>query len=132
MSQENVETVRRALAGVLGGAWLQVLAELDPAIEIEDTVIPDASDYRGHNGFFRWLERWNESWESWRLEDIELVPVGDDHVVGLWRMVAKGKGSGVEIERPDAVVYKLREGKIVRMGYYNDQQRALQDAGLRK
>jgi ketosteroid isomerase-like protein len=132
MSQENVETVHRALTGVMSGAWMQVLAELDPAIEIEDTVIPDASDYRGHNGFFRWLERWNESWATWRLEDIELVPAGNDHVVGLWRMVAKGKGSGVEIERPDAVVYRLRDGKIVRMGYYNDQHRALKAAGLRE
>ena len=130
MSQENVETVRRALAGVLGGAWLQVLAELDPAIEIEDTVIPDASDYRGHNGFFRWLERWNESWESWRLEDIELVPVGDDHVVGLWRMVAKGKGSGIELSRRDALICTLRAGKIEKGTYYNDQQQALEAVGL--
>jgi ketosteroid isomerase-like protein len=130
MSQENVETVRRALIAVLNRSWPKVLAELNPEIEIEDTVIPDGSDYRGHKGFFRWLERWNESWEGWRLENIEIVSAGDDYVVGLWRMVAKGKGSGIEIDRPDAVVYKLRDSKIVRMAYYNDQDKALKAAGL--
>ena len=130
MSQENVETVRRVLDAVLGSAWPEVLAELDPAIVIEDTVIPDASDYRGHDGFFRWLDRWNESWDDWRLEGIEIVPAGNDHVVGLWRMIAKGKESGVEVDRPDAVVYELRDRKIVRMGYYNDQQKALEVAGV--
>src|SRR3954468_883820 len=128
--QENVETVRRVLEAVMSGRGPEVLAELDPAVEIEDSVIPDASDYRGHDGFFRWLARWNESWEDWRLEDIEILPGGDDHVVALLRMVAKGKGSGVEIDRPDAVVYKLREGKIARIGYYNDQDSALDAAGL--
>jgi ketosteroid isomerase-like protein len=130
MSQKNVEIVRRVLEAVMSGSGPEVLAELDPAVEIEDTVIPDASDYRGHDGFFRWLARWNESWEDWRLEDIEILPGGDDHVVALLRMVAKGKGSGVEIDRPDAVVYKLSDGKIVRIGYYNDQDRALEAAGL--
>ena len=130
MSDENVETVHRALDAVRSSTWPKVLAELDPEIEIEDTVIPDASAYRGHDGFFRWLARWNESWEDWRLEDIEILPGGDDHVVALLNMVAKGKESGIEIDRPDAVVYKLRAGKIVRMGYYNDQVKALEAAGL--
>jgi ketosteroid isomerase-like protein len=130
MSQENVETVRRALDAVIGSSWPEVLAELDPAIEIEDTVIPDASDYRGHDGFFRWLARWNESWEDWRLEEIEILLGSDNHVVALLRMVAEGKGSGIQIDRPDAVVYTLRDSKIVRMGYYNDQAKALAAAGL--
>jgi ketosteroid isomerase-like protein len=132
MSQENVEIVRRTLNAVLSSSWPEVLADLDPAVEIEDTVIPDASDYRGHDGFFRWLARWNESWEDWRLENIEILPGSDNHVVALLRMVAKGKGSGIQIDRPDAVVYKLHDGKIVRMGYYNDQAKALEAAGLRE
>ena len=130
MSHENVETVRRALNAVMGSSWPEVLAELDPAIEIEDTVIPDASEYRGHDGFFEWLARWNESWEDWRLQDIEILPGSDNHVVALLRMVAEGKGSGIRVDRPDAVLYTLRDGKIVRMGYYNDQGRALQAGGL--
>jgi hypothetical protein len=45
-------------------------------------------------------------------------------------MIAKGGGSGLEVERSDAIVYRLKNGKIVRMEYFNDQSKALQAAGL--
>ena len=132
MSQENVEVVRRALSLTIHEDWQAVLAYLDPAVEIDDTDILDADDYRGHDAFFKWLADWGESWESWRMEDIELRPAGEDHVVALFRMVVRGKGSGIELERQDALVYELRRGKIVRIGYYNDQRQALEAAGLRE
>ena len=45
-------------------------------------------------------------------------------------MVAKGKGSGVELTRPDALVAQFRDGKAVKLGYYNDQAQALEAVGL--
>jgi len=45
-------------------------------------------------------------------------------------MVAKGRGSGIEINREDAIAYTLHGGKITRVEYYNDQQQALEAAGL--
>ena len=65
------------------------------------------------------------------MEDIEVLPGGEEGlVVALFRMVARGRGSGVEVERKDALVFKLRDSKIVRIGYYNDQAQALEAAGL--
>jgi ketosteroid isomerase-like protein len=43
---------------------------------------------------------------------------------------AKGKGSGIELSRRDALVCTLRSGKIEEVTYYNDQQQALEAAGL--
>jgi hypothetical protein len=45
-------------------------------------------------------------------------------------MVAKGKGSGIEVSRPDAVVCRLRDRKIVALTYYNDQKRGRGAVGL--
>ena len=45
-------------------------------------------------------------------------------------MIAKGGASGLEVDRRDAIVYRLENGKIVRMEYFNDQAKALQAAGL--
>ena len=45
-------------------------------------------------------------------------------------MIVKGQGSGIELSRHDAVVCTLRAGKITEMGYYNDQQQALEAVGL--
>jgi ketosteroid isomerase-like protein len=132
MSRENVEVVRRILEAANRQDWQAVVAELDLKVEIDDRDILDADDYRGHNSFFRWIARWNESWESWRMEDIEIRPAGDDRAIGLFRMVVKGKGSGIEIDRHDALVCTLRHGKVVAMGYYNDQQQTLETVGLRE
>jgi hypothetical protein len=51
-------------------------------------------------------------------------------VVALFRMVARGRGSGIELMRDDALVFELRSGKVARLGYYNDQAEALEAAGL--
>jgi hypothetical protein len=71
-------------------------------------------------------------WESWRIEDLEVRAAGDDQAIALFKMVAKGKGSGVELTRPDAVVASFRGGKAIKLGYDNDQQQALEAVGLAK
>ena len=48
----------------------------------------------------------------------------------MFRIIATGRGSGVELERDDASLVEFRAGKVVRIGYYNDQRQALEAAGL--
>jgi ketosteroid isomerase-like protein len=128
MSDQNLEVVGRALAAAQREDWGALIQELDPDVEIEDRDIPDADEYRGPDGFLKWLERWNESWESWRMDQVELRPSGGDTVVVLFRLTATGKGSGIEMDRADAMVDVLRNGKIAKVTYYNDQSRALEAA----
>ena len=63
------------------------------------------------------------------VEDIEFRPAVDDQVIALF-MVTKGKGSGIEVKRGDAIVYRLNRDKITRTEYFNDQGTALEAAGL--
>ncbi|MGC2373214.1 MAG: hypothetical protein WA484_05000 [Solirubrobacteraceae bacterium] len=51
-------------------------------------------------------------------------------MIALFTMVVKGRGSGVELRRADAVVASFRGGKAVKLGYYNDQAQALKAVGL--
>ena len=132
MSQENVELIRRGFMAAMEEDWPTALATLDPGAEIHDFDIPDAGVYRGHDGFLAWLKGWGEGWESWRVEDVELRPVGDDHVIALFRIIAKGGHSGMELERLDAIIYRLEGGKIARMEYFNDQRAAREAVGDRK
>ena|SRR5271166_547651 len=139
MSQEqNVEVVRRAIEALERtqgsgdrGRW-PVLAEfLDADVEIDDLDISlDTERYRGHDRFRKWIGVWNESWESWRVEDLEVRPVGENRAIALFLMLVKGKGSGMELSRRDAVVFTLRAGRIAEIEYYNDQQQALKAVGL--
>ena len=126
MANENVELVRSSWEASLGEDWPAVLATLDPDAEIRDFDIPDADVGRGHDGFFAFLRRWNEAWGSWRVQDLDIRPEGDDRVIALFRMIASGEHSGLELERRDAIVYRIERGLIVYLAYYNDQDQAFE------
>jgi ketosteroid isomerase-like protein len=131
MSRENVDVVREALDALLREDVERAAADLAPDAEIHDYDIPDASVYRGPEGFFKWLAVWSESWESWRFEDVEVRDAGEGRVLVLFTMTVVGRGSGVEISRPDGIAYTVRDGKIVRIEYFNDQRQALEAVDLR-
>jgi ketosteroid isomerase-like protein len=63
-----------------------------------------------------------------RVEDLDIRPEGDDRVIALFRMIASGEHSGLELERRDAMVYRIEGGQIVYLAYYNDQERAFEAA----
>jgi len=80
MSQENVETARRFVEALNRGDYEAAATELDPELEIDDTDIPEST---GADSFYVWLARWDAAWESWRIEDLDIRPVGDDCTIPL-------------------------------------------------
>ena len=97
----------------------------DPEIEVFDYDIPDASNpYRGNEGVVRWLHDFEQSWDSFAMDLGEVVDAGD-RVVSLFRIRAVGAGSGVRVERDDAMVWTFRDGNLIRLEYFNDQRQAL-------
>jgi ketosteroid isomerase-like protein len=127
MSQEDVELVRRGFEGFVAGEILW--DTLDEEIEVHDHDILDAGEYRGHSGFTLWLEDWGAGLPVISLELQELIDAGDT-VVALFLLKARGRGSSVDVEREDGIVYKVRNGRIVRLDYYNSKRQALEAAGL--
>ncbi len=123
---ENVATLRRFSAALQAGDMEAASAELTPDVQVDDHDLPDAD---GHDSFWAWIGRWNESFDSWRTEEGEVLSSGD-RVVSLFRMFATGRGSRIEIARDDALVLDFRDGKIARIAYYNDQAQAVEASGL--
>lgn len=131
MSQENVEVVRLSYEAYALGDIEGALAAIDPEIVIQDHDIPDAGEYHGIDGMFRWQADWESSWESWRWEPEEFIDVGD-RVVAVLRVYAKGRGSGVDVERLDGAVWTMRDAKGIRLDYYGSKAHALEAVGLRE
>jgi ketosteroid isomerase-like protein len=129
MSQENVELVRQAherFAKTGEPMWEVIGGQ----VEVFDHDIPDASNpYRGVDGMVKWLADFAQSWERYEMEVERVVDAGE-RVVSLFRIRAVGAGSGVPVERGDAIVWTLQAGKLVRLDYFNDQQQALESVGL--
>ena len=130
MSQENVELVRRVLGHLVATGEL-LWDTADPDVEIHDHDTPDQGEYRGHDGLARWLEEWGAAWAEWRIELDEFIDAGDCVAIFI-RMKAVGRGSGIEVDRPDALVYRISDGLIARIDYFNDRDEALEFAGLEK
>src|SRR5437879_3356181 len=127
MSQQNVELARRAVEHLMATGeppW----DALDEEIEIHDHDILDAREYRSHAGWARWLE--DAAWAERRVEPEEFIDADDDYVIVVMRVNATGQGSGVELERQDAAVFKVRAGKFVRIDWYNSKRHGLEAVGL--
>lgn len=65
------------------------------------------------------------------LEVVEFIDA-DEVVVVFWHEVARGKGSGVEVETDTPVLYSVEGGKVVRVVPFMDRNEALAAAGLRE
>lgn len=128
MSEENVAIVQR------GWERLEATGEPDwdataEDVEIHDHDIPDRSEYRGHAGLRQWFEDWGAAWAEWSFEPAEFIDAGD-RVVVVGQMTATGRDSGLQVDRQDGIVYTMRQGKIVRVDYFNSRDQALEAAGL--
>jgi ketosteroid isomerase-like protein len=128
ISEQNVQLIQEWLArfATTGEPAWDTLHE---EIVVHDHDVMDASEYRGHAGVRRWGEDWGAAWAEWSAEPEEFIDA-DDLVVAVFRVKATGRGSGVTVERQDAMVHKVRDGKIVGIDYYNSKQQALEAVGL--
>jgi ketosteroid isomerase-like protein len=70
------------------------------------------------------LLAWLSEWEEWRAVAEEFLEFGD-WVVVLASYRGRGRGSGVEITQNGAHVFKLRDGKVVRLEIFASRERAL-------
>jgi ketosteroid isomerase-like protein len=69
-----------------------------------------------------------EAWEERQL-DPQGFPHINDLVVVLMHEYRCGRGRGIEVETDTAVVFTVREGRVIRIQPYMDQAAALEAAG---
>ena len=129
MSHENVETIR-----ALFDDWLRGdtgLDRMDPEVSMfEATTLPGAVSAVGIDAVRRYIESFTNYWETIRFEPTEILDAGNERVVVVARLVGRGKGSGIPVERDWAYVWTLRDGKVLRMDGYADKGQALRAVGL--
>jgi ketosteroid isomerase-like protein len=128
MSQANVEIVQQSFV-VWGETGEPDWSTMHEEVEAHDHDIMDAGEYRGRSGVERWLEDWSSAWLEFSMDPEEFIDAGE-RVVFVFRMTAKGRGSGATVERQDAMVFEVRDGMVVRLDYYNNRQQALEAVGL--
>lgn len=85
----------------------------------------------GHEGVRTYWRRWFAAWEDLEFEVEDVLDAGDDVVVLIQNQRQRGRHSGIWTELPPwAMVFTLRDGKLVRWRTYPEHQSALEAAGL--
>jgi ketosteroid isomerase-like protein len=143
MSQENVELVmglQRAPDDDFvqlirdDEMWAQFAATIAPFVhtgaETTRPGLPGGKTYRGFDGFREsWLD-WLAPYAEYRTEVEEAIDCGE-RVLLLQSSSGRLEGSTKEVKLAPAVVYTVRDGKIVRFEPYADRAEALEAVGLR-
>ncbi|OLE37114.1 MAG: hypothetical protein AUG48_05245 [Actinobacteria bacterium 13_1_20CM_3_68_9] len=134
MSQENVEIVRRIYEAFVRSDSDQPTELFDPAVELHGTVggLSEGSVAHGLERIRQVFEQWDdEAWDESRLQPERFID-GGDRVVVFQHEFRRGRGSGVEVETDTAVVFELRDGRVIRIQGYMDRASALEAAGCRE
>jgi uncharacterized protein len=84
-----------------------------------------AGVYEDHRDPNPRLRSWLSGWELWRAVADEYLELGD-YVVVLASYHGRGKGSGVEIRQEGAHVFKLRDGRVVRLEIFVNRTSAIE------
>ena len=129
MSQ-RIETVRRAHEALNNGDVEALLAECDPEfhLDMSDRVL-NPEVYEGHEGIQRFLAEVHEAWETFTWEPEELVEAGD-LVLSLVHSTGRGRGSGLELDRRAAMLWRVSGERAVSLRFFRDRVAARAVAGL--
>jgi ketosteroid isomerase-like protein len=84
--------------------------------------------YTGHDGVRRFMAEVHEVWETFTWEPTEVSEAGDV-VLALVHSVGRGRGSGLEIDRESAMLWRIPEETLVELTFYRDPASA-RDAAL--
>jgi ketosteroid isomerase-like protein len=86
-------------------------------------------EFHGREGMRDFAAQFDEVWDSFHLEPLEYIPVGD-HVVTVLREIGSGRRSGVTVEEELAHIWTFRDGLAIRHANYPTREAALKAVGL--
>jgi ketosteroid isomerase-like protein len=130
MSRENVEGIERFFNLYNRreiDAWVGMMApDLEWHVDPED---PDTTVHRGPEAAKRYGLSWAEMMDA-TFEVREVFEAGDDQVVAWTRVESRGELSGAPAGLDLALIFKLRDGLVVRVQETQDKREALEAVGL--
>ena len=126
----NEELLRRALEQLFGARRIEpeLLAEDVEWINPHDAVEPGT--HHGEAAFNSAIANVFATWDDVQFDIDRVTDGGDAVVVALGTLRGHLHDSGMEVTAPHGQVWTFREGRAVRMIWFNSHEAALQAGGL--
>jgi ketosteroid isomerase-like protein len=126
IQQRNLELTRRGFEAYNAGDYEGVVALLHPDVELyADDELLNGGSFHGHDGFMQWSAEWLEAWDEFRIEARSIETLGENAILVDTHQIARGAGSGVDVEMDVFWAFEARDGKLRRMHLYAARERAL-------
>jgi ketosteroid isomerase-like protein len=127
MSNDDVRVVRHVI-----DAWNR--RDLETALELmhpqcQSRSLEATETAYGREGVAASFRDWFEAFEDFQIQPEDFIVSGDRILVPM-RGRARGKGSRVQVDERFYQLYTVRDGMIIRLAEYSDEDQALQAAGL--
>jgi ketosteroid isomerase-like protein len=122
MARQGVDAFNRADVD-------ELIERADPELRLVPlSSLLEGREYRGHDGIRRYIADMDEDWQRREIVIDEISDAGDGVLVlGTFRAVGR---SGNEVNQPVAWHTRYRDGKLLSLVAYTDQESARRDLGL--
>jgi ketosteroid isomerase-like protein len=128
MSQDNLETVGRAIAAINAR---DIHGYRDCCTANVELVLPMAgAEYLGADGIERFFTDVEDIGPDLRIEVQRVQAIGDSNAIAFLRVGATGRASGIVTGAESANVYEFIDAKISRVRIFLDRDEALKAVGL--
>jgi ketosteroid isomerase-like protein len=132
MSQENVEVVREYFEtvndGDFGGAMRYYADDVELVVPAEAFL--EAGTFRGKDAVGLWFGNWFRAFQRGYHFDLDEIREVGDAVFVAARHHGRGKASGAEVRSTIAYLFRVRDGQIERVEFFQDGRSALEAVGL--
>jgi uncharacterized protein len=127
VSRSNVELARRAFRAFEQRDMNAIEDLCTPDVEFDwSRRLLDPTVIRGYEGIRRFFEEVDGIFDEIVFEEEEILDLGDEVlVVNTGRF--RGRSSGVDVTARGAIVWTIRDAKLVRFRFYQTKEDALDD-----
>lgn len=128
MTHEARELGLRALALLEQDDAESLVALCDPDVELRPLIAGvSGSEYRGHDGVRRWFDELSSSFDERNAPAVNLETPDDDSALAEIALHLRGRGSGIEIDRTVYGAGRVRDGRLLWWGFFEDRDEALSE-----
>jgi ketosteroid isomerase-like protein len=128
MSEESVETVRRAIAAINARDIDAYLACCTEDVELLLPMV--GAEYLGPEGIRQFFTDIEDIGPDFLIEVERVQATGTGGVLAFLRVSATGRASGIETDAESANTYDFVDGRISRVRIFLDRREALKAVGL--
>jgi ketosteroid isomerase-like protein len=132
-SEGDIAIVRDQFAAVNERDWgraMDLYAE-DVALRVSEESGLNPGTFEGKAAVGEWFGDWFRTFDrDYRFEIQEASEVEDGLVYVFATHGGRGRLSGAEVQGSNAYLYRVRDGKIARVGFFTTREEALEAASL--